>query len=117
MAPKEPLRRLSAASPPASASRKRRLEVAAAAARPKARKKPFFSKAWAGAAFGRAALQFLLLFPVASYLGGWPPGLLARHVLSAALIPPQGASPSDSHCSRRGSLPDGFLCFGEASED
>lgn len=30
---------------------------------------------------------------MASYLGGWPPGLLARHVLSAALIPPQGAPP------------------------
>lgn len=39
-----------------------------------------------------AAFQFLLLFVVASYLRGWPPGLLSRHVLSV-LIPPQGAPP------------------------
>lgn len=90
---------------------------AAAAARPLRVQgpKPFF-KAWAVLRLeGSSAIPSIVPSGVLSRRLAARPAGSARPVSS--LNSTAGSSPSDSHCSRGGSLPDGFLCFGEASGD
>lgn len=90
---------------------------AAAAARPLRVQgpKPFF-KAWAVLPLeGSSAIPSIVPGGVLSRRLAARPAGSARPVSS--LNSTAGSSPSDSHCSRGGSLPDGFLCFGEASGD